>query len=606
MKLTRYTKLFAGICAGGMALSMLVACSDSSSSSTSVVSSTATASAGALTVQVESVDGDTVTAVVGELQQLTMGEGGGMGEGGTPPDMADGEAPSDMGEMQVPDGEAPSDMGEMQAPDGEVPSDMGEMQAPDGEAPSGGQPGGSGSSMNEFVAGDETITFTIDDSTTITVEFLQGSQEGTAESIVVGAVLTVTLNSSSVAEEIVVKNLSAGGGFGGSDTVTNGTSANTIENDIEVTGETYTSAGDDENALRVDGAVVSLASVTVEKTGGESSNTEDGDFYGQNAGFLALNGATVTITGSTFNTSAVNGNAVFSYGEGTIVNIADSTIRTTANNSGGIQTTGGATMNASNLDVQTEGTSSAAVRSDRGGGTVVVDGGTYVTNGTGSPAVYSTADITVKNATLTANSSEGVVVEGKNSVVLENTDVTGSMVSTYGEDESQNIHNIMIYQSMSGDADVGHASFSATGGSITALNGDMFYVTNTSCTISLENVSLNLANNVLLHIAGNDGSRGWGTVGANGGQVTFEASAQQLSGEIVVDEISTLDITLSNASSLNGSINAENSGAEINVTLASDSQWSLTADSYITSLDGDTANITMNGYTLYVNGVAVS
>lgn len=49
-----------------------------------------------------------------------------------------------------------------------------------------------------------------------------------------------------------------------------------------------------------------------------------------------------------------NGNGVFSYGEGTVVNISDSTIRTTENNSGGIQTTGGGTMNATNLDVETQ------------------------------------------------------------------------------------------------------------------------------------------------------------------------------------------------------------------------------------------------------------
>ena len=126
-----------------------------------------------------------------------------------------------------------------------------------------------------------------------------------------------------------MKNLQAGGGFGGSGEVTNGTAAASLEDNASVSDETYTSSGDDENALRADGVTASLDNVTIEKTGGNSSNTEDGDFYGQNAGFLALNGANVTITGATVNTSAINGNGVFSYGEGTTVTISDSTIHPT-------------------------------------------------------------------------------------------------------------------------------------------------------------------------------------------------------------------------------------------------------------------------------------
>ena len=217
------------------------------------------------------------------------------------------------------------------------------------------------------------------------------------------------------------------GGFGGSGEVTNGTAATTISSEKTVKNETYTSSGDDENALRIDNAKVTLDGISVEKTGGASSNTENGDFYGQNAALLACNGANVTIQNAKVTTNAVNGNGVFSHGEKTTVTISDSTIRTTKNNSGGIQNTGGGTTNARNLDVETKGNSSAAIRSDRGGGTVKVEGGTYVTNGTGSPAVYSTADITVSDATLTANASEGVVVEGKNSVSLSDCDVTGNL-----------------------------------------------------------------------------------------------------------------------------------------------------------------------------------
>lgn len=397
------------------------------------------------------------------------------------------------------------------------------------------------------------------------------------------------------------------GGFGGSSEVTNGTAANTISEDTTVENETYSSTGDDENALRVDGAAATLTGITIEKTAGSSSNTEDGDWYGQNAGLLALNGATVNISRATITTGTQNGNGVFSYGEGTTVNISDSKIRTTGNNSGGIHTTGGGTMNAENLDVETEGNSAAAIRSDRGGGDVNVTGGTYTTNGTGSPAVYCTADISVEDAELTANASEGVVVEGKNSVSLKNCTVVSSMDNTYNGDENENIHGIMIYQSMSGDAEEGNADFSSEGGSITVKKGDLFYVTNTSCSISLKNTKLTMEDEdgVLLRIAGNDSSRGWGTEGKNGGTVTMTTQDQILEGDIIVDKISSLELTMNSGTKFTGTINSDGDAGEVNVTLAKGASWTLTGDSYITSFDGDLTNVTTNGYHLYVNGEKV-
>ena len=555
-------------------------------------------------VQVTAVEGDQITADVGTLTTASADASGNGAPGGEAPGGDDsgngapgGDAPSgDNSGNGAPSGDAPGGDNSGNGAPGEEPSG----EAPGGEVPGGQMPGGS-----SFEASGESITFTLTDDTAITLEYLQGSDEGTADDIAVGSVLEVVLDEDNQAVSVTVRNLNAGGGFGGSGEVTNGTSANTITEDTEVDSETYTSTGDDENALRVDGATVTLKDITIEKTAGSSSNTEDGDFYGLNAGLLVLNGATATITGATVNTSVTNGNGVFSYGEGTVVNISDSTIRTTENNSGGIQTTGGGTMNATNLDVETQGNSAAAIRSDRGGGTVNVDGGSYVTNGTGSPAIYCTADISVSDATLTANASEGVVVEGKNSVALTDCEVTGNMSNTYNGDSDENIHCIMIYQSMSGDADVGEATFSAEGGSITAKTGDMFYITNTDCEITLKDVAFTLANDVFLRVEGNSSSRGWGTEGANGGDVTLTADSQEFAGNILVDEISSLALTMKNGTSYEGAINPDGDGGTVDVTLDDDSTWTLTGDSYITSFDGDTSNITANGYHLYVNGEQV-
>ncbi len=617
----KYSKLLAMGCAVALATAGMTGCGKTTTDTTQTSEAEESES---VTAQVTAIDGNTVTADLGEMAEMQApGDGeapkDGQGSGdeksdsentdsqnsdsensesqkqqGEAPEKPNGEAPSG----EKPDGEAP-EKPEGDAQNGEASSDNG------GGSASGGAPEGQGQAPSMFTASGESVTFTLTDDTQITVE--QGSEttDGTADDIQEGSILELTLDSDNNALTVVVKNAGGPGGAPGeSGETSNGTAATTIDSDSSADGETYSSTGDDENALRVDGATAELTNITVNKTEGSSSNTDNGDFYGMNAGLLAQNGATVTIKNATVNTSVKNGNGVFSYGTGTTVNISDSTIRTTGDCSGGIQTTGGGTTNASNLDVETEGNSSAAIRSDRGGGTVNVKGGTYVTNGTGSPAVYSTADVSVADATLTANNSEAVVVEGKNSVSLTDCVITGNMTGTY-QDDSENIHNIMIYQSMSGDAEVGEASFTAEGGSITAKSGDMFYITNTDCTISLKDVAFKLANEVFLRVEGNSSSRGWGTEGSNGGDVVLNAENQEIEGQILVDEISSLKLSLADGSSFTGSINPDGAEGTVDVTLSEDSTWTLTGDSYVTSFTGSTDNITANGYHLYVNGEQV-
>ena len=394
---------------------------------------------------------------------------------------------------------------------------------------------------------------------------------------------------------------------GGGGTVETGTGAYLLSDGEALKSGTYTSTNDDENAIRAEGEIsASLTDVNVEKTEGSASNNDASSFYGLNAAVLALDGATLDISGGTVTATAEGANGVFAYNNATI-NISDTVINVSGGNAGGIEVAGGGIMYASNLTVNA--TVKAAIRSDRGGGTLVVDGGTYTTSGSsGAPAVYSTADITVSNATLTANDSEAVVVEGFNSVTLVNCDVMGNMNSDYADTNGENIHNVMLYQSMSGDAEVGTSSFTMTGGTLTALSGDMFYITNTSSIINLSGVDLTLANGTyLLVVAGNNSSRGWGTEGANGGNVVFNLFEQTLVGDITVDSISTLGMAISNSSSFTGSFNADGSEASaLTLTLDETSTWTLTADSYLTSFSGSLDNVNTNGYTLYVNGTAMN
>ncbi|MBQ1351655.1 MAG: hypothetical protein IIY71_02920, partial [Oscillospiraceae bacterium] len=364
-------------------------------------------------------------------------------------------------------------------------------------------------------------------------------------------------------------------------------SADTQEN------QTYDSTAADESALMIATAdSVTVTNPAVTKSG-DSAGGDGCSFYGLNAAVLVKDGSETTITGGSVTSDADGANGVFCYGgnggqngadgDGTTVILRDTTIRTTGDGSGGIMTTGGVTY-AYDLDVATSGRSSAAIRTDRGGGTVTVDGGTYTTSGLGSPAIYSTADVIVSRAALTSNCSEGVCIEGMNAVWLTDCDLTASNTECNGN--ATFLDSIMLYQSMSGDADSGTSSFTMTGGTLKSMSGHVFHVTNTNGVITLEGVQIinEDADNILLSVCG-DGWSGADNI------ATLNASEQKLTGAVKVGSDSSLTLNLTNGSAYTGAIDGAITNVKgttvsaevgtVHVTLDSTSTWTLTADTYI-------------------------
>ena len=416
------------------------------------------------------------------------------------------------------------------------------------------------------------------------------------------------------------------GGFGGGPGGPGGSSADIdYKGAVEITGadsqsgQSYVSTASDESALLISTSdKVTITEPTVTKSG-DSDGGDSCNFYGLNAAVLVKDGTATTITGGTVTSDADGANGVFCYGgnggrngadgDGTTLIIRDTTIVTTGDGSGGIMTTGGGVTYAYDLDVTTSGRSSAPIRTDRGGGTVTVDGGTYTSNGLGSPAIYSTADITVSNATLTSNLSEGVCIEGLNSITLNDCELTAN--NTQCNSNATFHDTIMIYQSMSGDAASGTSHFTMTGGSLTSKSGHVFHVTNTNAVITLEGVKIvnEDADDILLSVCAD----GW-----SGGSNIAELKAvkQQLSGAVKVGSDSSLTLTLTDGSTFEGSIDGSITNAKgetvstevgtVSVTLDSTSTWTLTGDSYITEFSGSAANVISNGYTLYVGGTPLS
>ena len=409
----------------------------------------------------------------------------------------------------------------------------------------------------------------------------------------------------------------SGGGFGGGHSSANIDYSGSVEitSAATETNKTYSTSTVDQSALLISTSDnVTITNPTVSKTG-DSNGGDSCNFYGLNAAVLVKDGSTTTITGGTVTTNASGANGVFSYGgnggkngatgDGTTVIIRDTKITTTGNGSGGIMTTGGGITKAYNLDVTTSGRSSAAIRTDRGGGVVTVDGGTYTSNGLGSPAIYSTADITVSNATLVSNLSEGVCIEGKNTITLNNSNLTANNTKCNGN--ATFLDTIMIYQSMSGDADSGTSSFTMNGGTLTSKNGHIFHVTNTNAVINLNGVTLKNedSSNILISVCA-DGWSGASNI------ATLNATNQSLKGTVLVGSDSTLTLNLSNNSSFEGTVSGQITNAKdktistevgtVTVKIDNTSTWTLTGNTYISALDGNLSQINTNGYKLYVNG----
>ena len=409
-----------------------------------------------------------------------------------------------------------------------------------------------------------------------------------------------------------------GGAPGGqSATVTEWDAVNEYSSDETVDSLEVTSTGTDENAVHVlKGAQVIFNNLMITRNSDDSSGGDAASFYGVGASLLATDG-TAIVNGGEITSDSKGGAGLYAYGDG-IVYAKGTKINTQQDTSGGVHVAGGGKLYAWDLDITTNGGSSAAIRSDRGGGEMIIDGGTYTANGSGSPALYCTADISVNNATLNATGSEGICLEGLNTTRLFNTDLTSNMPDL---DQNNGLTwSVIVYQSMSGDSEVGEGSFEMVGGSLNSKNGGLFYTTNTESKFYLNGVDITQSDDCefFLRATGNDNQRGWGTSGENGADCNFTADNQKMNGDVIWDSISKLDFYMLNGSTLKGAMiddeSAAGSGSDegyANLYIDTSSKWTVTGDSTVTNLynagtieDTDGKSVTIKGSDgkVYVEG----
>ncbi len=362
-----------------------------------------------------------------------------------------------------------------------------------------------------------------------------------------------------------------------------------------------TSKADESVFLANDGKSYSVKKSTFLKKGGDSSNDGQSNFYGLNGGLVAQNASSLSLENVTVQTKADGANAVFSTGEGSKVTAKNLTIRTERNSSRGLDATYGGFISAEKVDIQTKGAHSAAFATDRGEGTVIVNGGKAETSVEGSPVIYSTGDIRISNLSGKAKGAQIACIEGKNSILVEKSKLEGGISAKRDEVNS----GVMLYQSMSGDANLGTATFTAKD-SVLKNNSDgpFFYVTNTQAVVNLTSTKLTGKTDELLRAAGNNSSRGWGRPGANGGKVVLNAEKQILTGSISADSISSIEVNLKDGAKFTGSINNGKKEGSVSLNLAKKADVTLDGDSYIDAFsdeDEKLTNIKSDGHNIYYN-----
>ena len=422
------------------------------------------------------------------------------------------------------------------------------------------------------------------------------------------------------------------------------------ENLDESNGLYHTDTGDENGILIKNSGILKLVNSIINKTGDTQTSGDDADFYGINSAILVNTNGTLDISNVEIETNSKGSNGIFvtnaasstssgtsqegsggqppeaTGGEGgqapsggetssvsgnTQATIKNVKITTHSDKSRGLDATYAGKIIADNVIINTDGQSCAALATDRGEGEVTVSNsqintGVSKDSGRGSPLIYSTGQITLENSKGTAYVSQIACIEGKNSIDLTNCDLTG-----YGEGNRQDgdtyvdLGGIFIYQSMSGDADVGTSTFNATNSNLKISEDSsvyseapMFHITNTACAINLENTKCEFGSGVFLEASGQNQ---WGNTGSNGGSVELNTNNENIDGNVIVDSISSLTWNMQNTK-FNGAINSTGTA---NVVVDASSTWTLTGDSTVSSLEVN-GNIEYGEYTLTVNGVEYS
>ncbi|MEN3112606.1 hypothetical protein ACFONG_00925 [Uliginosibacterium paludis] len=328
--------------------------------------------------------------------------------------------------------------------------------------------------------------------------------------------------------------------------------------------EFATRAADTSAVLATRGAKLALNQISVRKDGNTSS-FDASSFLGMNAALLANEGAALSVKDGHVLATGSGANGAFAHGSGASVRLEHVEIRATGDNAHGVMVAGGGTMTLNEVSIFTSAQRSAAIATDRGGGTVRVKGGSWRTTGRTSPVLYSTGMLDVNGGEGSAGDSEAIVIEGSNSVSLTGTELSGAR------------NGAMIYQSFSGDAQGQHGRLAMLGGALRAASGPLFFVTNASADVEVRGSTLEAVSGVLAEARADR----WGRKGANGGHLALRVAEQTVQGRLLTDTLSDIRLSLEQGANWTGSAKGK-----VSVQLGEKAVWTLDGNTEVQALKG--------------------
>ena len=363
-----------------------------------------------------------------------------------------------------------------------------------------------------------------------------------------------------------------------------------IKSDGSYSDKTYTQTGSDYNVVKDTCATATLTNCTLTKTGATASSGDNSSFYGINAALYVSKKGVLTMNGGSITTDADGANSAFCYNGGTL-NLYNVTITNNATRSRGLHCTGGngATINAYNCNVTTKKATSSTIATDRGGGTVYVNGGTYTANGAKCAIVYSTGDMTVKNITgYSNNESEGDIadIEGNNSITIDSCNLTCSGTS----------RGVMLYQSGSGDADGYNPIMNISNSTITLTSSEAPFCevpTAVDAYLTLDNVSITCPSSILAYVHTNSSLSN-----TNAKYLNLTLKNGTYTGALNADATGSIYVNIANNAIWEGSMDNANT-ANVD-TVVVNGTWIMDAASNVDVL------IINSGATVYTNGYDLS
>ncbi len=341
---------------------------------------------------------------------------------------------------------------------------------------------------------------------------------------------------------------------------------------VTKTGETISSSTVYYNAVQCTSGTLTLTNCTLSKSG-DGSGGDNSSFYGNNSTIYAgaasstdyqsttaASGAKIVINNCTVNGSAQGANGVIAT-NGATIEVNGITIENSNSVSRGLHATYGGIITASDVTITTNEATSSTIATDRGGGTVTVNGGTATANGSKSAVIYSTGTMSATDLVGTSAQGEIGVIEGDNNITMTNCTMTS------GSSE----RGLLMMQSGSGDAEGVNPVMTITGTSLTMTDSSAPLLEVATCvtaTCTLSGCTLTVPSGIIMYVMDDDQ---WSTTGAVGNLILDNGT---YTGLVKYD-----------------------SGYTANVTVNDDAVWNLTANTSICTLVNN-GTINCNGYTL--------